>query len=50
MGRKGVCITFAEDMDKGKVYFKTIEENYNMTVEVVSLDETFEKKVKDWLE
>ena len=50
MGRKGVCVTFMEDLEKGKVYMKTIEENYNMPVEIVSLDDTFEKKVKEWLD
>ena len=50
MGRKGVCVTFMEDIEKGKAYMKTIEENYNMPVEIVSLDDTFEKKVKEWLD
>ena len=50
MGRKGVCVTFLEDLENGKAYLQTIEDKYNMPVEIVTLDDTFEKKVREWID
>ena len=52
MGRKGVAVTFLEDEARDIEFMKQVEKEFNMPVELVTLDdkEAFEKKVHTWLE
>ena len=51
MGRKGVAVTFLEDEARDMEFMKQVEKEFNMPVELVTLDdkETFEEKVHTWL-
>lgn len=52
MGRKGVAVTFLENEERDMVFMKQVEKEFNMPVELVTLDdkEAFEEKVHTWLE
>ena len=52
MGRKGVAVTFLEDEVRDMEFMKQVEKEFNMPVELVTLDdkEAFEKKIHSWLE
>ena len=51
MGRKGVAVTFLEDEARDMEFMKQVEKEFNMPVELVTLDDkgAFEKKVHTWL-